>query len=208
MSRYRSKPREIDAMRWTGDNIAAIWEWGGAVGIYGPTEENPDTLLLTTIDGVKVPCPLGHFVVAEPVPNRFYPCDPEVLADRYEPVDADAAYETLPTSCICDNVPPIKHWSEHKAACPVFMAGGLSLDPVEKRAIVDVPLPGDGPCSKCEGCGKVANSDDQEPWTYWENLPLKTAMAVTLGLVQPVDCPLCGGSGKNIPAAEIVGDES
>jgi hypothetical protein len=33
-----------------------------------------------------VPCPAGHWVIAEPVPNRFYPCDPGVFADRYEAV--------------------------------------------------------------------------------------------------------------------------
>jgi hypothetical protein len=87
MPLYRRKPtKPIAAMQWTGDNIHAIWEWGGAAGIYGPTETNPETLLLTTIDGVQVPCPLGHWVMAEPVPDRFYPCDPGVFADRYEPV--------------------------------------------------------------------------------------------------------------------------
>lgn len=53
-----------------------------------------------------------------------------------------------------------------------------------------------GPCTKCAGCGKVANSDDQEAWTWWENLPVKSAAAVILGLVRPIDCPVCHGTGK------------
>jgi len=52
------------------------------------------------------------------------------------------------------------------------------------------------PCPKCDGCGRVANSDDQEPWTVWENLPLKSAAAVLIGLVRPIPCPVCHGSGS------------
>jgi hypothetical protein len=96
MSRYRKKPVEIDAMRWTGDNIDALFEWAGPSIVNYPTDKTPERLLLTTIDGVEVPCPVGHWVIREPVPDRFYPCDPEVFADRYEPVDADAAFDTIP----------------------------------------------------------------------------------------------------------------
>lgn len=51
-------------------------------------------------------------------------------------------------------------------------------------------------CPKCLGEGKVANSDDQEPWSMWTNLPLKSAAAVLVGLVKPIDCPRCNGTGK------------
>jgi hypothetical protein len=54
----------------------------------------------------------------------------------------------------------------------------------------------DRPCSRCEGCGQIANSDEGEPWTFWMNLPLKSALAVTLGLVKPVTCPQCDGEGQ------------
>jgi len=50
-------------------------------------------------------------------------------------------------------------------------------------------------CPACDGCGKVANSQDQEPWTRWLALPLASAAAVTMGLVKPVTCRRCGGSG-------------
>jgi len=51
-------------------------------------------------------------------------------------------------------------------------------------------------CPKCEGCGKIANTDDQEPWTYWEELPPSAKVAVQMGLVHPVPCPACNGTGK------------
>jgi hypothetical protein len=51
-------------------------------------------------------------------------------------------------------------------------------------------------CQKCDGCGKVADTDDQEPWTTWTSLPLHSAIAVVAGLVRPMTCPQCGGSGR------------
>jgi hypothetical protein len=50
-------------------------------------------------------------------------------------------------------------------------------------------------CQKCNGCGKIANSQQQEPWTYWENLPVKNAIAIISGIVKPIECPTCKGTG-------------
>lgn len=49
-------------------------------------------------------------------------------------------------------------------------------------------------CPTCEGCGQIANTPEGEPWSVWMNLPLKSALAVTLGFVHPVMCPDCGGA--------------
>lgn len=51
-------------------------------------------------------------------------------------------------------------------------------------------------CHRCDGCGKIANSDEGEPWTAWLSLPLGSALAVTMGVVKPIDCPLCEGTGR------------
>lgn len=51
-------------------------------------------------------------------------------------------------------------------------------------------------CPKCEGCGKVANTEDMEPWTAWEKLPPGSDLAVRMGIVRPMPCPVCFGSGK------------
>lgn len=50
-------------------------------------------------------------------------------------------------------------------------------------------------CPKCEGCGKIANDDDGTQWTYWMDLPVKSAHAVIFGIVKPIPCPKCGGTG-------------
>lgn len=51
-------------------------------------------------------------------------------------------------------------------------------------------------CAKCMGCGWVADTADQEPWSMWANLPPESAIAARIGLVQPIRCPQCEGSGK------------
>lgn len=51
-------------------------------------------------------------------------------------------------------------------------------------------------CPKCAGCGRVGNTDDQEPWSQWESLPPGSDLAVKMGLVRPMTCPGCAGTGK------------
>lgn len=52
-------------------------------------------------------------------------------------------------------------------------------------------------CERCDGCGKIADSDDGEAWTEWTSLPLHSAQAVVLGIVKPIPCPVCNGSGDS-----------
>ncbi len=52
-------------------------------------------------------------------------------------------------------------------------------------------------CDKCGGCGQVADTDEQEPWTAWLDIPLKSSMAVVMGLVRPITCPQCKGTPKD-----------
>ena len=50
-------------------------------------------------------------------------------------------------------------------------------------------------CTRCDGCGRIANSEDGEPWATWENLR-PVSQAVESGLVSPIECPDYGGSGE------------
>ena len=54
-----------------------------------------------------------------------------------------------------------------------------------------------GQCPRCDGCGQIADSEDGEPWTTWTNLPSASRIAVAIGLVKPLPCPVCGGSGES-----------
>jgi DnaJ-class molecular chaperone len=51
-------------------------------------------------------------------------------------------------------------------------------------------------CRRCRGCGQIANSDDGEPWTFWAELPAPSNLAVQLGIVRPIPCPDCKGTGQ------------
>ena len=66
------------------------------------------------------------------------------------------------------------------------------MDENDKRAAMTGKL-----CPTCNGCGLVANDDQQTPWNEWASLPVGGAgAAVVLGLVRPLPCPQCGGSGR------------
>ena len=54
----------------------------------------------------------------------------------------------------------------------------------------------DDACDRCDGCGQIADDPDGAPWTEWTSLPVCSAAAIGLGLVRPIPCPVCSGSGK------------
>lgn len=51
-------------------------------------------------------------------------------------------------------------------------------------------------CETCDGCGKLANTKDREPWSRWLELPVRSSLALQLGIVTPITCPDCKGAGK------------
>lgn len=51
-------------------------------------------------------------------------------------------------------------------------------------------------CERCAGCGKLADDDDGTPWKYWLEMPLQSSTAVLMGVVKPIECPVCKGTGK------------
>jgi hypothetical protein len=59
---------------------------------------------------------------------------------------------------------------------------------------------GPDPCPQCLGWKRVANSDDGESWKFWAELPPPSNLAVVAGLVKPVVCPRCHGTGRKKPA--------
>ena len=51
-------------------------------------------------------------------------------------------------------------------------------------------------CWNCEGCGRIANDEEGNPWTYWEKLPEESKAAVRFGIIKPVTCDQCNGTGE------------
>ena len=86
MPRFRKKPVTVEAVQWTGDNVNELWDVFGAENIYGPTEKNPDWLIITTLEG-DMRANVGDWIIRG-VMGELYPCKPDVFAETYEPVEA------------------------------------------------------------------------------------------------------------------------
>lgn len=50
-------------------------------------------------------------------------------------------------------------------------------------------------CLACDGWGAVADTKEGGSWRYWAELPPGADLAVRLGIVRPVRCAACEGSG-------------
>lgn len=89
--RYRSKPSEVEATQWTGDNEEEIhlFMQGGVATHY--FELGGDKLfILAGKDGAQnyVPVPVGHWIVRNPGDlSDHWPVDPEYFAKKYEPLN-------------------------------------------------------------------------------------------------------------------------
>lgn len=86
--RYRKKPVEVDAVRWTGDNVAELHDFAGAYfDTIDPADrgDDPDNdaQVFDRLHSVWVPFGAGDWVVRG-VQNEYYPCKADVFASTYE----------------------------------------------------------------------------------------------------------------------------
>lgn len=100
MSRFRSKPSEIEAVQWRGDNWEEVHAFaspdGDARTASTAVRLDPDSVyaghplqLLAGKDGAQdwVPVPVGHWIVRQPGDlSDHWPVDPDYFAGKYEPV--------------------------------------------------------------------------------------------------------------------------
>jgi hypothetical protein len=52
-----------------------------------------------------------------------------------------------------------------------------------------------GDCDRCAGCGYL-DDGEMQPFKYWLELPVQSAVALQMGLVKPVECPDCRATGN------------
>lgn len=82
--RYRSKPTEVEAIQWTGNNLEAVEQFGVKFR-FGPP---PHALRIRAgVDGAQgqVPVPIGHWIVrAKGVMNDHWPVEDDYFRDKYE----------------------------------------------------------------------------------------------------------------------------
>lgn len=96
--RFRSKPSEIEAVQWTGDNDREVKRFCGPnVVRTDPLKHKfygafiPEGKLLAGKDGAQgwVPVPIGHWIVRTPGDTSdVWPVDPDYFAAKYEPIPA------------------------------------------------------------------------------------------------------------------------
>ena len=82
--RFRKKPVEVEAMKWTGSLTGEFRDWLGAAEwrhVY-----RDDTLHIPTLEGTMTANP-GDWIIRG-VAGEFYPCKPDIFAATYEPVEA------------------------------------------------------------------------------------------------------------------------
>lgn len=85
---FRKRPVVIAAIQWTGLNVHRIWDEFTAEHVYGPTEVNPDQLIITTLEG-KMHANIGDWIIRG-IKGELYPCRADIFAETYEPAPGPA----------------------------------------------------------------------------------------------------------------------
>lgn len=85
--RYKSKPVTIEAIQWTGDNYEELLEFTKD-GFNTGTRDSGGTWaeVWDYLQEDFVNVNLNDYII-KGTKGEFYPCDPEVFAEKYEPDD-------------------------------------------------------------------------------------------------------------------------
>lgn len=79
--KFRAKPCEIEAMKWTGRNVAEIMRFvknESAIITNG-------VLIIKTLEGDMV-ASAGDYIIRG-LRGEYYPCKPDVFQKKYEPCE-------------------------------------------------------------------------------------------------------------------------
>lgn len=80
--KYRKKPVEIEAVRWTGSNISEVKRFmNNAVMAFN--EQNLK-ISIKTLEGVITASPYDYIIKG--VKGEFYPCKSDIFEETYEEV--------------------------------------------------------------------------------------------------------------------------
>lgn len=93
--KFRKKPIVIEAIQWTGDNIAIILEFGVNIiatddmgWFHFSKEFNPKKVKVLTVHTLEGPifARIGDWIIRG-VKGEFYPCKPDIFEQTYEAVN-------------------------------------------------------------------------------------------------------------------------
>lgn len=79
--KYRKKPVVVEAVKWTGENMAEICFF---TGICGGELIKDNELYIKTLEGVHH-ASIGDYII-KGVNGEFYPCKPDIFEKTYEMV--------------------------------------------------------------------------------------------------------------------------
>ena len=80
MARYKTKPCEIEAIQWTGENIIESLDWGQGNILWNDV----DDLFIDTLEG-RMKANINDYII-KGLRGEFYPCKPDVFEKKYEEV--------------------------------------------------------------------------------------------------------------------------
>lgn len=84
--RYKTKPCEIEAIQFIGDNLKEIEEFAGKSCVGARFQgKNCIGLTIDTLEGL-VTASVGDYII-KGLRGEFYPCKPDVFEKTYEAVD-------------------------------------------------------------------------------------------------------------------------
>lgn len=88
MPKFRKKPVEIEAVRFTGINERLHSELDRFVGAKLEVREykNALCLVIPTLEGEHIATP-GDWII-KGIKGECYPCKPDIFTETYEPVEA------------------------------------------------------------------------------------------------------------------------
>jgi len=88
MAKFRKKPVVIEAVQYTGENVAACKKFCPKIGTKSIDEDGAEydllNLRIPTLEGV-MRCDVGDWII-KGVKGEFYPCKPDIFEATYEPV--------------------------------------------------------------------------------------------------------------------------
>lgn len=80
MAKYKTKPCEIEAIRWTGKNIIELLDWGQGKILWNDV----DDLFIDTLEG-RMKANINDYII-KGLRGEFYPCKPDVFEKKYEKI--------------------------------------------------------------------------------------------------------------------------
>lgn len=162
-------------------------------GSAGPPAPEPPMM---TFDGVGQPPPAPAPATPAAPAASSSPASPParqcVVCGKEAPVGAGMVTQIglLHPECLTPSF--LERW-------PPNVRG--ELERIRTALLRDKPLgPGEQKCPKCAGCGRIASDNIGMPWSSWEAQHLDQSGPVLRGVVKPIGCPICGGSGRTVVA--------